>query len=206
MASKICKSFCFLLLFSLAATPAFTQSTAFDQLKAKFDSSTVFHADFNYVYTDSYTGESNVSNGEIWIDGIGYKLETDDQVLVVDGELSRVYDSIKNRVIISEYEVEEDDFAPSKMLSGIDDTYSVSESRNDAGNVVIALETDDDFADYLTVKIELNDAGTPIRIMAYDFADNESITTFKNGAFIEKTEDMFTLIYPEGAEIVDMRY
>lgn len=206
MASIIYRTFFAAIFLILAADPVLAQSAAFEQLKATFDSTTVFRADFNYVYTDSYTGESNTSSGEIWIDDTGYKLQTAEQVLVVDGELSKVYDSIKNRVIISEYEVEEDDFAPSKMLSGIDDTYMVSESSNANGNVVISLETDDDFADYLTVLIEVDKEGTPVRITAYDFADNESITTFDNGVFINKTEDLFTLNYPETAEIVDMRY
>jgi outer membrane lipoprotein-sorting protein len=196
-----------LLVFSFMMSGlTYAQSGAFDELRSKFENNRVFSADYTYEYIDSYTNDRSSSSGKIWIDSVGYKIVTEDQILVVDGEISKVYDAIKNRVIISEYEQEEDDFAPSKMLSGIDDTYIVSDKINEAGNTVIVLETDDDFADFVKVEIEVDGNKNPMEITAYDFADNMSITTFTNGIFLNKEPDMFTLSYPDDAEIVDMRY
>tara|TARA_R110000868_G_scaffold408293_5_gene691041 strand:- start:78428 stop:79057 length:630 start_codon:yes stop_codon:yes gene_type:complete len=182
------------------------QSPAFVELKTRFDESAVFRAEFNHTYTDAYTEESTTSEGLIWIDQVGYKLESDDKIIVVDGEISRVYEGLRNRLIISEYDPEEDDFAPSRMLSGINETYTSSEKKLSNGNTLITLETDDDFATFLKVEIEVNGVLEPIKITAYDFADNLIVTTFSNGKFESLTDQTFNLNYPEDAEIVDMRY
>lgn len=182
------------------------QSPAFDELRKKFAEGQVFTASFEHTYIDSYTNETSTSEGEIWIDQVGYKLEGEHQLILVDGELSKVYDELRNRLIISEYDPDEDDFAPSRMLSGLDDTYTPSQENLENGNVLITLTTDDDFEIYTTVEIEVNENLEPLKITAYDFAENILITTFQDGQFINRDEEIFRLEYPEDAEIVDMRF
>lgn len=182
------------------------QSSAFVELKTRFDEGAVFHASFNHTYTDAYTNETTTSKGLIWIDQAGYKLESEDKIIVVDGETSRVYEGARNRIIISEYDPEEDDFAPSRMLSGIDETYTSNEKKLPNGNTLITLLTDDDFATFITVEIEVNTKLEPVKITAYDFAENLIVTSFSNGKFERLTDETFNLDYPEDAEIVDMRY
>ncbi len=182
------------------------QSSAFIELKTRFDENAVFHAAFNHTYTDAYTEETTTSEGVIWIDQTGYKLESEGKIIVVDGEISRVYEGTRNRLIISEYDPEEDDFAPSRMLSGIDETYTSSEKKLSNGNTLITLETEDDFATFIKVEIEVNKMLEPVKITAYDFAENLIITTFSNGKFERLTDQTFNLDYPEDAEIVDMRF
>lgn len=182
------------------------QTPVFDKLKDKFDQNLVFKAAFEHTYLDSYTEESINSSGLIWIDKSGYKLESEDQLIVVDGEISTVYDGLRNRIIVSEYDAEEDDFAPSRMLSGIDETYSASEKMIDNGSTEITLVTEDDFAIFVKVEIVVDRNLKPIKITAYDIADNIIITSFKNGEFETRDAKTFKLEYPEGAEIVDMRF
>ena len=204
----VIKKSIYLILFGLmvATQPIQAQSPVFDQLKLRFNEQSVFHATFQHTYIDSYTDETSNSVGVVWIDKIAYKLESDDKIIVVDGVISKVYEGVRNRLIISDYDAEEDDFAPSRMLSGIDETYITSESKLPNGNTLVLLETDDDFATFVKVEIEVNKAMEPVKITAYDFADNLTITTFSDGKFEKVTSDTFKLTYPEDAEIVDMRY
>jgi outer membrane lipoprotein-sorting protein len=207
MESKIGTKPVILFLFvGMMFSTSLSAQTNFEQLRAKFENGQIFQADFSHTYLDSYTQESTNSSGNIWINAVGYKLISEQQTIVVDGELSQVYDSNRNRVIISEYEPDEDDFAPSRMLSGIDETYTSSESTLENGNFLITLETNDDFAAFITVEIELGERLLPLKITAYDIADNIIITTFSNGAYIEADTSIFEFTYPEDAEIVDMRY
>ncbi len=206
MESKIGIKAVQVLFFGLMFSTSLFSQTTFEQLRSKFDDGNIFQAQFDHTYLDSYTQESTSSSGEIWINAVGYKLTSDQQTIVVDGVLSQVYDSNRNRVIISDYEADEDDFAPSRMLSGIDETYTSSESVLENGNTLITLETDDDFAAFLVVEIEVDQNLLPIKITAYDIADNIIITSFGNGLFIEDEPSVFELTYPEDAEIVDMRY
>ena len=193
-------------LLSLILTTELTaQTPQFDQLKQKFEDGNIFSADFHHELTDSYTGEIISSTGKIWIGSNTYKLESEDQLLVVDGETSKVYDEDRNRLIIDFYYPEDDDFAPSRMLQGVDSTYTVSEEKTSSG-ALITLESTDEFSVFTLVEIHLNREGNPDKITAYDISENVIITTFSNGSFQKADDDLFELSYPDDAEIVDLRY
>ncbi len=193
-------------LLLLQAVPLFAQAPNFERLKARFDNGEVFKAEFRYVYYDSYTTNTDEAEGTIWIAREAYKLRNGDKTLIVNGETSQTYERDRNRVIINEYVAEDDDFAPSRMLSGVDSTYTVTETTNDDGVTVIRLVTDDEFALYTEVTIRLDRQGRPASIIATDFAENEITTSFFEGAFITPGESTFVLGYPDNAEIIDTRY
>jgi len=178
----------------------------FDLLKSKFEQGMIFYADFTHRYDDSFTGETQQNDGVIWIGKDQYKIEGNNQVMVVDGDISRVYDAAKNRVITSDYVEEEDDFAPSRMLQGVDESYAISESGASNGSTVITLESDDPFSVFQTVTISLDSNGLPTAIRATDQADNQLTTQFQSGEFVEPEENLFELNDPADAEQIDLRY
>lgn len=204
MGLKIFSVFALLLLIVASAVQA--QDKVFPKLRANFDNEKVFVADFEHTYYDSYTKESLTSNGKIWVSSEKYRLDSENQLLIVDGVTSRVYDEVRNRVIISDYSEEDDDFAPSRMLNGVDSTYTITEEKLSGGRTKIIMKTDDDFALYLTVEIIVDSKANPVSITAYDFSENEIVTNFENGSFLLKNEELFKLRYPQDAEIVDTRY
>lgn len=192
--------FCIGIFTSLHA-----QESSLQRLKLKFENGQVFKADFYHQSVDSYTGDTTASRGDIWIGEAQYKVQTDHQLVVVDGKTSTVYDEHRNRVILSEYEPEEDDFAPSRILNGVDSTFSVvAEEETDEG-IYIRLTSDDPFAIYKEVEIFLSPQLVPRRIRAVDPVDNIITTRFRNGKFISGSNELFTFDIPESAEIVDMR-
>lgn len=204
---SIFTSFIF-ILSGLFTTEAIAQNNtpAFDQLKSTFEDGKIFHADFSHTYEDSFTGETQHSEGVIWIGKDQYKIEGADQVMIVDGDISRVYDRTKNRLIISDYVEEEDDFAPSRMLQGVDDSYSVRETTLDGDRTEIVLQSDDPFSIFETVTIQLTADGHPQEIKAIDQAENVLRTNFSSGSFTETTEGLFDLDIPAGTELIDLRY
>jgi len=204
MGLKIYSFITLLLLITTLGVQA--QDKVFPKLRANFENEKVFVADFEHTYFDSYTKESLASEGKIWVSSDKYRLDSESQLLIVDGVNSKVYDEVRNRVIISDYSAEDDDFAPSRMLNGVDSTYTISEESMKDGRTKITMVTDDDFALYVRVVIVVDAQANPVSISAYDFSDNEIVTTFKNGAFLPKNEELFVLKYPQDAEIVDTRY
>lgn len=194
-----------ILMLLFAPVILHAQTPVFDQLREEFDSGRIFQAVFTHSYEDSYTGEENRTEGRIWIGEDSYRVEGRDQVMVVDGEISRVYDRSRERLLVSTYEEEEDDFAPSRMLQGVDESYRVTENE-DAGNTQITLRSDDPFSLFASVEITLDSEGIPLTILAVDQADNRLITQFEDGRFSEPTPDLFELSIPEGTERVDLRH
>lgn len=178
----------------------------FDSLKQKFEQGMIFRAEFSHQYEDSFTGETQQNDGQIWIGKDQYKIEGNNQVMVVDEDVSRVYDASKNRVIVSDYVEEEDDFAPSRMLQGVDESYSISETDGPGNSTQITLESDDPFSVFQIVTIRIDEEGRPVEIQAIDQAENQLTTRFQNGEFVEPDKNLFELNEPESAELIDLRY
>lgn len=176
----------------------------FAQLRQNFETGNIFTASFEHEYLDTFTGESQHTEGTIWIGKDRYKIISGANVMVVDGEVSHVYDSLKNRIIISNYVEEDDDFAPSRMLQGVDDSYEISQTTN-GGKPEIRLVTDDSFAVFTDVIIQLSEQVIPQKITATDQVENELTTQFYGGSFITPSDNLFRFPQPEGAEIIDLR-
>lgn len=181
------------------------QTPRFDELRDRFEGGEVFEAAFTHNYQDSYTGEETRTEGRIWIGRGHYRVEGENQIMVVDGEISRVYDGNRNRLLISDYDEEEDDFAPSRMLQGVDDTYRVGESA-DTGGTRVELRSEDLFALFSHVVIMLDGEGLPKRIEAVDQADNLLVTHFEEGRFGPSGPELFDIRIPDDAERVDLRH
>jgi outer membrane lipoprotein-sorting protein len=181
------------------------QENLFSRLRQKFEEGEIFNAEFEHQSLDSYTHDTVSSNGVIWVGKNRYKVRASHQSVVVNGKTSMVYDENRNRVIISKYDPAEDDFAPSRILNGLDSTFSVQTEEKRNNHFYIKLTSDDPFAIYKKVEIYLTTNLIPLKIRAVDPVDNIITTTFKDGEFIDPRKNMFLLEYPEGAEIVDLR-
>jgi outer membrane lipoprotein-sorting protein len=193
-------------IFLLLPAIGLAQETPeFDRLKNAFENQMVFEATFVHEYNDTFTGEQQVTEGIIWVGKDRYKIRSGNNTMLVDGEISRVYDAAKNRVIVSDYVEEDDDFAPSRMLQGVDDSYAVDES-SDSAETLILLTSDDPFSIFLQVLIVLDHDGLPLRIEAIDQVENELTTFFQSGRFTEETSETFRFQPPDGAEQIDLRH
>lgn len=181
------------------------RQTPFDKLIDKFSNGQVFQAEFQHQYIDSYTKDTVVTRGAIWVGEEKYKVQNKQQTVVVDGVSSRVYDETRNRVIISRYEPEEDDFAPSRFLNGADSTYIVKQQEKIGNEIHITLNSTDPFAVFKKVEITLDQSFTPLKIAARDQAGNLITTTFQSGSFMPNQGNIFVLDYPPDAEMIDMR-
>ncbi|MGM0506467.1 MAG: LolA family protein [Bacteroidota bacterium] len=180
------------------------QTPHFDSLQERFSDGEMLAANFIHTYQDSYTGEENRSEGEIWIAQDAYRVEDDRQTMIVDGEISRIYDAVRNRLLINTYIEEEDDFAPSRMLQGVEEAYEVSEEERGTG-ISIRLTTDDPFELFHEVEITLTPEGVPIEIRAVDQADNLLTTRFEGGRYATTDSTMFELDLPGDVERIDLR-
>jgi hypothetical protein len=195
-----------LFLYQPGALSAQSDTPQFDLLKSQFENRKVFSADFTHEYNDTFTGEQQLTSGTIWVGKEKYKVNSGSNVMLVDNDISRVYDSTKNRVIISEYIEEDDDFAPSRMLQGVDDSFTVRELRLTNGQTVIQLESDDPFSIFVSVTIYLDASAVPIRIEALDQVENELVTVFNEGRFIDDDATLFEINYPDDVEWIDLRH
>lgn len=202
------------ILFCMALSP-FTntqvhaqqeqQPAALDALTATFKNGKALNAVFQHQVIDSFTKDTTLQRGEIWLTANAYKISTETTTLLVDGEISRVYDKLKNRMIISNYDPSEDDFAPSQLLTDVQSRYSSAVQQTEGERTLIILTSDDIFSTFQRIEICLKKQHVPIKIIAVDQVDNRLVTTFNNPFFVAASPGMFQIVAPENAEIVDLR-
>ena len=193
------------LLETTAWTTAEAPENELDRVRLLFEQGKVLHAHMTHELVDSYTGEAQVISGELWISRDKYKIRADHQVVLVDGDISMVYNERQNKLIISEYEPEEDDFAPSRFFSDADELFQVAGITREDGQTEILLRPDDPFEIFTEVFIRLNADLTPNEIRAVDQMENHLNTRFTDAYYMDYSEAVFVLDYPEDAEIIDLR-
>lgn len=193
-----------LFIFGFATGDEVTADRALEQLRDKLESGVILHGEMEHVFEDQHTGNVEEHSGQIWIGKDRYKIDVGTQQVLVIDDVSRVYNETDNRLIVSTYEPEEDDFAPSRLLNLSEDVFSISQER-EGGTIKIHLSTEDPFELLRTVDIELNEELVPLSIKALDQTENKYTTTFKEARFEDWDDDVFTLDYPDDAEVVDLR-
>ena len=203
------------------------QSTpALDQLRARFKRGERFEADFRHRFEDHFTGDVQVYRGRIFVTENSYMVTAEGRRLVADSAASYVYEEERNRLIISDYIEEEDEFAPSRILKGMDETYVITESavEGEATRVDITFVSGDPFALYpeATLRLRLHrttaasgqssenrhkntDGVMPISVEATDAADNYLQIQFEKGQFTSGSITKEMLNVPADAEIIDLR-
>jgi hypothetical protein len=200
---RYCLTFC--IMFFLGGS-LLAQENYLTQIQDKIKKGEILFAQFNHEFTDAYTQEMSQNKGSIWIGWQQYRIETVGQIIVVDGVLSKVLDRSRNRVIISEYDPELDDFAPSKIIGGLGNTYQVVDTKNRLNVQEYNLQSSDPFSTFEQMNIRIDSELKPSSLIALDMGANRMQTSFSEVAYIPFSINLFELIIPEDAEIVDMRY
>jgi outer membrane lipoprotein-sorting protein len=180
-------------------------SPALQKLKEKFAEQGIFRAEMSHHFTDSYTDEVTSTFGTIWIGTNVYRIDTPDQIIVVDGEISTVYNKAQKKVIISNYSAEDDEFAPSRFFGATTSAYSSEDIIDNDGSTTIFITTDDPFEMFQEVRIRVARDGNPLEISAIDQMENDVRTTFRFGRFEQPQQHILKIDYPADAEIVDLR-
>ncbi|MCH8495138.1 MAG: outer-membrane lipoprotein carrier protein LolA [Balneolales bacterium] len=193
------------ILLFVAATLQANDSPALKQLKERFSGDVVFRAEMSHFFTDSFTDETTETYGTIWFSKDRYRIDTPDQKIVVNGDVSTVYNVRQKRVIISHYDAEEDEFAPSRFFGSSEATFRSQDSTGDDGTTTILITSDDPFELFSKVNIRVSRDGSPMQIDAIDQMDNSVRTNFRFGRFERMRSDLFTLDYPADTEVVDLR-
>jgi outer membrane lipoprotein-sorting protein len=176
-----------------------------DRVRALFREGQVLHALMTHELTDSYTGETQEVSGVLWISSDKYKIRADHQTVLVNGVISMVYNERQNKLIISEYEPEDDDFAPSRFFSDDDELFRVTGTKQDGNGTEFTLSPEDPFEIFTEVIIRLGTDLTPDHIRATDQMDNLLVTRFTGARFLDYSDEFFEMEYPEDAEIIDLR-
>ncbi|MEX0746565.1 MAG: outer membrane lipoprotein carrier protein LolA [Rhodothermales bacterium] len=209
-------SFRSLLLMSLlflVAVPAGAQNAdeIFARLKAKYDSITSLRAEFSQTMSSSYMDEEATSNGVLVIQGDRYRVETEGQTLVTDGEVTWVYMASQKQVLINDHSEDEQSFSISDFLFNYDERFTVAEVKSNGSGAdrhfVLSLKpkAKDTFFTEATLSMrERDNIITSLQVV--DVNGTKMIFKLTN---IEINPSLgrgvFSFTPPQGTEVIDLR-
>ncbi|MCC5934663.1 MAG: hypothetical protein JJU35_10460 [Balneolales bacterium] len=177
-----------------------------DRLGERIQAGEVFTAMMQHRFLDGFTGEEVSSRGEVWVGADSYKIVTDAQLISVSGRVSTVLNIAQNQLIISNYQPEEDDFAPSRFLGSYQDRFSVNRIDPQGRFTVVTLQATDPFELITLARITLEENSLlPHQMFAEDLNDNQFFITFEDGRLLPGEDGIFGFDWPDDAEIIDLR-
>ena len=168
-----------------------------------------------FIQTEEFklTGSRNETRGRIYVkDGMQYRLETDDQIIVTDGKSVWTYSPFNSQVLIDRVKEGDGSLLPRDLLFKYPRDYMatlIDEQTIDGRRYyVLKLDPKEGVYGYIkTMKIWVDTKSYLISNIEYeDF--NENISGFEVQQVDTRTElpdELFRFEIKEGMEVVDLR-
>lgn len=191
-----------------ARAQAIDAEDVMQNLRDKFEEAAAYSARFKQTLDAQFASSTSVVFGTIILSGDRYRIETDDQTIVTNGETTWVHLIEDEQVIVNEYVDDEESFTPAHFLDERADRYRVSfaEEQNQAEFVVqLTAKSPDTYIESATLWIDRES----LKVSRIDVVD-------VNGAFIrfemsdvtllsEVPDSVFTFVPGDTLEIIDLR-
>ncbi len=201
----------FALISSVSPAAAQDAEDVFERLKNKYDSIESLRAEFSQTMSSSYMDEQATSHGLLIASGEKYRVETEGQTLVTDGEVTWVYMPSQQQVLINDYMEDEQTFSVNEFLFDYDERFKLSDVQRSTldgeDHFVVSLEpkSKDAFFTEATLSMRARD-NVVTRLQVVDVNGTTMVFRLTN-IQINPTLDagVFSFTPPKGAEVVDLR-
>ena len=189
----------------MVAAPSSSQD--FEALRALVESEHGISARFTYTISSPFLDESEVARGTFYMRGSQYRVETDTEIILSHGQDTYIYRQPENQVVITS---EDPSFSPVALFGEFDRYYevtSVDRPGTSASSIRVHLQPLQPDAPVTSVTLWMRVRDHMItRIQAIDGNDTTmdfELSTIRLRPSLEA--GLFDLVWPESAEIIDLR-
>ncbi len=204
----------FIIVCFTGQQPLFAQSEAelIGRLRARYDQVDLLKAEFTQTITSPFGDVLPENRGSLILEGNRYRVETDIQTFVTDGETTWIYDAAEKQVLINDFVDDETTFSISNFLGNFHDEYEVLSTSlnylNGTRHHELQLSAGSDETFFKEVTLWMRDTDHVItRLRVLDV--NEAILEF-NLNEIELNPAIegnpFNFVPPADAEVIDLRF
>jgi outer membrane lipoprotein-sorting protein len=183
-------------------------------VQKKYRKIQLLYVDFKQINRFQLTNIENEIFGTIWIaQDNKFRLETEDQTMVSNGEKFWRYNKLENQVLIDYAKKSQQDIFLNNFLFQISDYYDsqILKEEKIGKNKIFEIKLipkipEENFFKY--IKVWLNDGSWVLNKVLYvDFNDNEvEYLIEKMDLESPLTKKLFEFNAPEGTEVVDLRF
>ena len=183
----------------------------FERLKDKYDSIESLRAEFSQTMSSSYMDEEATSRGVLVVKGDHYRVETEGQTLVTNGDVTWVYMRAEKQVLINDYNEDEQTFSISEFLFDYDENFDASAvtSAQIGGkrHFVLTLTPKKDDAFFTEATLSVRESDNVItRLRVVDVNGTTMIFNLENIQLNPSLQkDIFSFTPPDGTEVIDLR-
>lgn len=208
---KLALTACFVLFFGQSTVVAQDGPELLERLRAKYESIDALRAEFTQTMTSEYSDAEESFEGTVILDGNRYRVEAGRNTFVTNGEVTWIYDTAKNQVLINDYVEDETAFSLNDFFFKSNQDYEVASAEEathdgEAHHVLhLAPKREDAFFSEVTIWMRDEDA-LATRLEVLDVNGTRMAFRLDNIELNPPvSDDMFTFTPPEGAEVVDLR-
>ena len=182
-----------------------------ERLRAKYESIDALRAEFTQTMTSEYSDTEETFEGTVILDGDRYRVEAGQNTFVTNGEVTWIYDTAKNQVLINDYVEDETAFSLNDFFFESNRDFELTSTENETvdgeAHLVLHLtpKRDDAFFSDVTIWMrEQDDLATRLEVL--DVNGTKMAFRLDNIELNPPVDDeMFTFTPPEGTEVVDLR-
>jgi len=185
--------------------------TVFERLKEKYDTIESLRAEFSQTMTSSYMDDEVTSKGVLVIQGDRYRVETDGQTLVTDGDVTWVYMPSQNQVLINDHNDDEQTFSINEFLFDYDENFDASDVKTATlggqKHFVLTLTPKSEDAFFTEATLSMRDSDDVItQLQVVDVNGTTMLFNLENIQLNPTLQDnIFSFTPPQGTEVVDLR-
>lgn len=184
------------------------------EIQKKYQKSKSLEIQFKEINRFKLTGTSSEVFGTFIIkDQDTYRLDSETQIIATDGTVFWRYNKIENQVLIDYAKKENQEVLLNNFLYDLQQKYfsQIISEYKEAGKkgYVIKLTpkaSEENFFTSIKIWVE-NNSWKIDKVIYTDYNENETEYEIESIAFDKKFPDsLFTLVPPEGSEVVDLRF
>ena len=203
----------FIVVLYSGQQPLYAQSNAelIGRLRAKYDQVALMKADFTQSTTSPFGDVLPENRGSLVLEGDRYRVETEYQTFVTNGEVTWIYNATDNQVLINDFVNDETTFSISNFLENFHDEYEILSTKpnyqNGTRHHELQLKSLINESFFKEVTLWMRDSDHIItRLKVLDV--NDAILEFKLDDIQINPNlegDPFTFTPPTNAEVIDLR-
>jgi len=181
-------------------------------VEEKLTSAKTAKVKFEEIYIWKLTGEKQSLKGELFLKGKDqFRIITEDQIIVSDGEILWTYSKPSNRVLIDKLSNSKDTLLPRQILFQYTRDYTARMggeekiSEKPCYLLIFEAATGDVFIPRVKVWVDKKE-WIPRKVEQTDLNENRTIYLLSEIEIgLPLNKDMFKFVVPKGAEVIDLR-
>lgn len=204
------------VIAGLLALPLLAQNLSpdkvMDRLDGKIKDAKTLRIAFEEAYIWKLTGETVTTQGTLFLEGERrFRVETEDQIIVSDGETLWTYSRSQNRVLIDKLGENETQMLPRRILFHYVKDYAVQsagkETLDGKESVRLIFTANTQAVLYPRVELWVNlDTWLPSQVLQEDMDGNHTrYRLLEVNVDVPLPEGALVFQAPEGADVIDMR-